>query len=604
MTTLILHLQRKELVMNNSKEVMLQEGRMQDLQDKAKFFKSPLLEDVEVEEEELVDPESIEMEQGAVFKKAVLEKLGFNLGIYPDKSVMINFIAAEFRIGKRGKAYFGKGQAILRDTLNVGGRFVGNDMDIYLNENNVSLDEYGQIVCKEDGSIDGYFQSSHLKAANITPRHLFFKIAEDLLPKKKRQKHFDLGEALHACLMEPTRFSRYVVAPNDPTNTHEGVMAHLNFWKEKLHEKMVAEEGNAKYGTENFNAYIESLRMTLNVPTWNQVLDFIHIVKMMLLSEKEVIKDGHRFNNLITVLEKEYKAVFGDLAIKFAEKVTDDPYQSILKELGLKKNESLGDASKTKPFDPSPKLNLIDGLMQQCTDFITANEANENTEYFTSLDQKKNYMDTLSLRCELESVSENDYLIIKALESNAKSYGNGIIYKLATHAHRECSAYLDDYDGLPLKVRPDMIQFEENIGVNAVISVKSTSSPNIEKFFYDTAKYQYELSEGMYQEVLSKVTGREFRSTITIMYQTVEPYGVAVFWWKPEDIELGRHKFLQAHHTLKETIGNGVWPGYDIYAEEGDFGIIDFQLPWWSAKGLEERNQEGLGAFHPTGDIE
>lgn len=586
--------------MNN--QVNLPDGKMSELEEKAKFFKTAVLDEVEFEGEELVDPESLEEEQGAAFKKAVLEKLGFNLGIYPDKSTFLSHIQSKFSLSRRGNPRFTKSFKIIRDTLNVGGKFVNDKMEVYLEQNNVELDEEGQLVLLEDGRIKGYFQSSHLKAANITPRHLYFKISEGLLPKKDRGKHFDLGEALHACLMEPTRFGRYVSAPIDPMTSHDGMDVHIAFWKEKLLAVMVAEEGNTMDGKKNYDDYLKSVREELNILSWDSIIEFMKGIKGLLLDEMEFISHGHRFNNLVQRILDLHEKSFSSEDVDFADKKGNDPFKIALKELRLKKNEALGE-SKKEPFNASIKENLLHGMIEACTQYITDNQENQS-ECFRNLAEKKTYLDIITSRTDLESVTQDQYLIIKALELNARSYGNGIIYQLAKHAHRECSAYLDDFEGLPLKVRPDMIQFAENIGVDAVISVKSTSSPNIEKFFYDNAKYQYELSEGMYQEVLSRVTGREFRSTITIMYQTVEPYGVAVFWWKPEDLELGRHKFLQAAQTLKETIEHGIWPGYDVYAEEGDFGVIDFQLPWWSAKGLEERNQQGMASLHPTGDIE
>lgn len=586
--------------MNN--EVKLPEGHLTDLEAKAKYFKTSSLDHAEVEEEDLASPDSEEYEKGTAYKRAVLDKHGFNLGIYPDKSIFLAHLHGNTHTGTKGKLKWGKSHRVLRDSLRVGGDFKANPMEDYLYQDNVKLDQSGVLVLNEDGRIQGYFQSSHLKAANETPRHLFFKLADNLLPKKSRQKHFELGEALHACLMEPTRFGRYVVAPVDPKNTHEGIKKHMEFWKGILEQKLINDLASVSEGKEAFRVMLADIHSNLGIIHNERILEFFTDVKLQLVEEKIMIRENHSFIGRNGKIEDLYKQYFGETELAFAEKKTEDPLQIILKELTLVKNQSLGE-SKKDPFDTAPKKALLDGLVEGCKQFIIANTDKE-PEVFTSLAQKQAYVSALSEACDMESVNEDQYLIIKALELNAKQYGNGIIYKLAKHAHRECSAYLDDYDGLPMKVRPDMIQFEENIGVNAVISVKSTSSPNIGKFFYDTAKYQYELSEGMYQEVLSRVTGREFRSTITIMYQTVEPYGVAVFWWNPEDLELGRHKFWQAVQTLKDTLEQGIWPGYDVFAEEDDFGVIDFALPWWAYKGLEERNQKGLGQIHPTGDIE
>ena len=215
--------------MNN--EVKLPEGHMADLEAKAKFFKTPSLEEVEVEEEDLVNPDTEEYEKGTAYKKAVLDKHNFNLEIYPDKSVFLQHLNSNIEVTPKGKFKWGKSQRIIRDTLRVGGEFLANPMEEYLELDNVRFDENGQLVRDENGKIQGYFQSSHLKAANQTPRHLYFKLADNLLPQRKRQKHFDLGEALHACLKEPTRFGRYVVAPSEPMNTQKGSRSTLSFGK-------------------------------------------------------------------------------------------------------------------------------------------------------------------------------------------------------------------------------------------------------------------------------------------------------------------------------------------------------------------------------------
>jgi hypothetical protein len=559
-------------------------------------FDPALLENFE-EAEQILSPDEQDLRQGELVKRQIINREDFELGMYPPKEQLIRFLREKWNHAER----------IKRSSLRLGGEFIHDTFERYLNDTKVRLDENGKIVLNEDGSIKGFFQSSDLKSANKTPRHLFFKLSDDLLPKRERSGHFNLGEALHACLMEPTRFGRYVVEPkNDGLNTHSGCDLLIGFWKEKLLEVYIKEESGTIDGKAKYDATIDSIINSLDIVRTSSLYNFLEVVIEFLNNERSKIREGHTFNDLIKELSDLFISHFGIGGFKFSEKSTEDPFQIVIKELGLKKNEALGE-SKKDGFSAEPKINLLNNL-RDMVDVFKGKMINQDyqEENFTSLSQKKEYIDALKVSADLESVTEKEMTIIKALELNAKTYGNGIIYKLARHAHRECSAYLKDFDGtgIPLKVRPDMLQFKENIGVDAIISVKSTSSENIEKFFYDTAKYQYELSEGMYSEVLSRVTGREFRSVITIMYQTVEPWGVAVFWWTAEDIELGRHKFLQAFQTLKETVENELWPGYDIYAEQDHFGIIDMQLPWWAYKGLEERNQEGLGMVHPTGDIE
>ncbi|UVQ23767.1 hypothetical protein NXX60_07060 [Bacteroides thetaiotaomicron] len=61
-------------------------------------------------------------------------------------------------------------------------------------------------------------------------------------------------------------------------------------------------------------------------------------------------------------------------------------------------------------------------------------------------------------------------------------------------AYSEVSFYgKDEETGLNVRVRPDYFNVEENIGVNAVISFKTTRADDLGKFYYDCAKLKYEL---------------------------------------------------------------------------------------------------------------
>ncbi|WP_407324057.1 PD-(D/E)XK nuclease-like domain-containing protein [Tenacibaculum maritimum] len=203
-------------------------------------------------------------------------------------------------------------------------------------------------------------------------------------------------------------------------------------------------------------------------------------------------------------------------------------------------------------------------------------------------DDKKKYLSIIEKATGITAISETDKIIVDVVKRNYEAYGDGIIPKLLKHSKREISLYTDDETtGLDVKVRPDALQFSENIGVNAVISVKSTRVESLSHFFYQSAKLNYELSEGMYQSVASKVTGRDFNTTIMIMLQTVAPFGVGVMVWNGEDIEIGKYKYKQALQTAYECELQGVYPTYDAFAEEGNLGLIDMKQPEWNTKELQ-----------------
>ena len=206
---------------------------------------------------------------------------------------------------------------------------------------------------------------------------------------------------------------------------------------------------------------------------------------------------------------------------------------------------------------------------------------------FSDLKDYRDYKKQKCLDLGYSFISEDMSMIIRALERNYYWYGGGIIPQLLKGAYSEVSFYgKDEETGLDVRVRPDYFNVEENIGVNAVISFKTTPADDLGKFYYDCAKLKYELSEGMYQEVMSSITGRNFNVTIMIMLQTVEPFDVAVLFWSPDDLANGKYKYHYALSIVKDCFEKKWFPGYDANAEEGARGIIDMQLPEWSKKML------------------
>lgn len=199
----------------------------------------------------------------------------------------------------------------------------------------------------------------------------------------------------------------------------------------------------------------------------------------------------------------------------------------------------------------------------------------------------KAYYQCLKKISGFEAVSEEHKTIIDIAYGNYKRYANGMLFELTKHSKREISMYYTDpTTGLNVRIRPDAIQFEENIGCNAIISVKTTRSESISHFAWQSAQLNYELSEGMYSEVASGVTNRDFNAVIMIMIQTVAPYGVAVLVWDAEDIEIGRYKYRMALDTAKDCQDSQRYPGFDAFAEGGHLGLIQFKQPTWNSKEL------------------
>ena len=178
--------------------------------------------------------------------------------------------------------------------------------------------------------------------------------------------------------------------------------------------------------------------------------------------------------------------------------------------------------------------------------------------------------------------------IVKIVQSSYRTYGGGIIPRLIANGRTEVSMYgRDPGTGLKVKIRPDCMLLEEQVGANIILSVKTTSATSIDAFMRDAAKYRYELAEGMYLQVASEVTGRKFSGTLMLIAQTVIPFQCALLWLDAEDLACGKYKYQQAIDIVRQCKETNNWPGFEAYAEEGACGIIQVRFPGWIKSELK-----------------
>jgi len=178
--------------------------------------------------------------------------------------------------------------------------------------------------------------------------------------------------------------------------------------------------------------------------------------------------------------------------------------------------------------------------------------------------------------------------IVDILRVSYMTYGGGIIPRLVANGRTEVSMYgKDDSTGLKVKIRPDCMLLEEQIGANIILSVKSTSATSIEGYMRDAAKYRYDLAEGMYLQVASEITGRKFTGTLMLVAQTVMPYQCFLLWLDAEDLACGRYKYHQALDVVKQAKKRDCWPGFETYAEDDASGIIQVRFPAWTRMELK-----------------
>lgn len=177
-------------------------------------------------------------------------------------------------------------------------------------------------------------------------------------------------------------------------------------------------------------------------------------------------------------------------------------------------------------------------------------------------------------------VKADDNQIINIIRICYMTYGDGILPKIMRYVQPETSMYgVDASTGLRVKIRPDGLLLEENFGINAILSIKTTSATSVEAFYRDCAKFRYELSEGMYLKVASEITGRRFTATLMLMIQNVAPFQMALIFWDAEDLQIGKYKYAQSMDIVKQCRDAKRWDGFDALAEAGAFGIIQGKLP-------------------------
>lgn len=178
--------------------------------------------------------------------------------------------------------------------------------------------------------------------------------------------------------------------------------------------------------------------------------------------------------------------------------------------------------------------------------------------------------------------------IVKIVQASYRTYGGGILPKLVAHGRTEVSMYgTDPGTGLKVKIRPDCMLLEEQVGANIILSVKTTSATSIEGFMRDAARYRYELAEGMYLQVASEITGRKFSGTLMLVAQTVIPFQCVLLWLDAEDLAVGKYKYQQAIDIVRQCKENKQWPGFDAYAEDGHSGIVQVRFPSWIKSELK-----------------
>ncbi len=263
-------------------------------------------------------------------------------------------------------------------------------------------------------------------------------------------------------------------------------------------------------------------------------------------------------------------------------------------ELGTFAHSAILEPCKFRKLIAEPVVNLatkegVIALVNFFRGFVGTESLGESCENFKMAELKGKLAE---LKEELTSMGYTfidgyNAQLTNIMRQSYETYAGGVFIGLMKYAKKEISMYgVDPSTGLDVKIRPDAILLEEDFGMNVIISVKTTSATTPEAFQRDCAKYRYEVSEGMYLDVASHITGRHFSGTLMIVMQTTAPYQMFALWWDAEDLQIGKYKYYNAMQTIKECSESGVYKGFDSLAEEGCFGIIKGSLPSYIKREL------------------
>jgi hypothetical protein len=250
-------------------------------------------------------------------------------------------------------------------------------------------------------------------------------------------------------------------------------------------------------------------------------------------------------------------------------------------ELGTFVHEAILEPAKWGEVVCEPKANRAshDGL-DTLIDFWEKQFSPPRSSKLESMktDAKKEYINMMITASGKRSIDDKNATIVNAIHDRWINYADGLWYNIIAAAHKEVSMYANDFMGLPMRVRPDGILFADQIGVNAIVSVKTTARTTIDGYKRDMFSFGYDIKEAAYQRIVSHVTGQPFDTTIMIVLSTAEPFHVGVFILSDNDMKSGFDRFATAVDHAKFCISANDFPGWEIKSEAGDMGLIDLTL--------------------------
>ena len=181
-------------------------------------------------------------------------------------------------------------------------------------------------------------------------------------------------------------------------------------------------------------------------------------------------------------------------------------------------------------------------------------------------------------------ISSEDYQ--KLIEMKKYLFSNFYAKYLLTKGVNELSHYIDVFEDVGCKFRPDSLHVKKRI----VVDYKTVADASLEGCMKYIANYDGHIQAAYYTDLFEHCYPSTKPAQFYWVFQEkTKPYGVNILKASSQLLDCGRYEYdllLQEYRHMKET---GEFCGYEVFADN-DFGIIEVNLPAWKIKEFQFKN--------------
>lgn len=204
-------------------------------------------------------------------------------------------------------------------------------------------------------------------------------------------------------------------------------------------------------------------------------------------------------------------------------------------------------------------------------EFATDGQRPDQTKGMTAKVNKE-WKDSLTI----EYISEEDVQIAEDMKNQLEKNPN--LKNLIGKGINEESYYLDDFEGVKVRCRPDKVTD------NAIIDLKTCSDASTEGFLKQIFKYGYHIQAAFYSDILKQIDGKD-RQFVFIAQEKKAPYAFQVFRVDHTILLQGRSEYKELLKVHKHCIETNTWGGYETYSES-EYGVVELSIPAWAIRDI------------------